>query len=238
MSEAITDIGDGVNTFFRTAAATRAPIRRDPLAIDLDGDGIETVGITATPVLFDHNADGIKTGTGWVKADDAWLALDRDGNGLIDSGRELFGADTVLSGTVGVDAVYATTGFQALKTLDANNDNVFDASDAAFTQVRIWQDTNQDGISQSTELFTLAQKGIASISLNATGTVTNLGNGNVVSGTALALPEMHGSGWVRGKHPARCSFSARIRIKTGCSPRGICASSYKINSTSAALTGC
>ena len=169
---------------FHTATATRPPVRRDPLAIDLDGDGIETVGITATPVLFDHNADGIKTGTGWLKADDAWLALDRDGNGTIDSGSELFGADTVLSGTPGVDAVYASTGFQALQTLDSNHDNVFDANDAAFTQVRIWQDSNQDGISQSTELFTLAQENIASIGLNASTTTTNLGNGNVLSGTA------------------------------------------------------
>jgi hypothetical protein len=76
-----------VNNGFRASVVTRAPALRDPLAIDLDGDGIETIGITATPVLFDHNADGIKTGTGWVKADDAWLALDRDVNGLIDTGR-------------------------------------------------------------------------------------------------------------------------------------------------------
>ncbi len=55
---------------------------RDPLAIDLDGDGIETVGIAGSAVLFDHNADGIKTGTGWVKGDDAWLVLDRNGDGL------------------------------------------------------------------------------------------------------------------------------------------------------------
>lgn len=53
------------------------PPRRDPLAIDLDGDGIETVGIGTDPILFDHNADGIRTGTGWLRGDDAWLALGR-----------------------------------------------------------------------------------------------------------------------------------------------------------------
>jgi hypothetical protein len=75
-------------------ATTQRP--RDPLAIDLDGDGIETVGIptTGTPILFDHDANGVKTGTGWLKGDDAWLVMDRDGNGTIDSGRELFGVDT------------------------------------------------------------------------------------------------------------------------------------------------
>ncbi len=161
------------------------PTPRDPLAIDLDGDGIETVGSVTNPVLFDHNADGIRTGTGWVKGDDAWLVLDRNGNGLIDSGRELFGVDTVLSGTPGIDAVYASTGFHALRTLDANADNVFNAQDAAFADVRLWRDLNQDGVSQAGELFTLTQQNIASISLNASTTNINLGNGNTVSGTAV-----------------------------------------------------
>ncbi|MBK6402426.1 MAG: hypothetical protein IPF74_11000 [Rhodocyclaceae bacterium] len=70
-------------------------VRRDPLAIDLDGDGIETVGVAAG-VLFDHDADAIKTGTGWLKGDDAFVVLDRNGNGTIDSGRELFGVDTIV----------------------------------------------------------------------------------------------------------------------------------------------
>ena len=67
------------NTNFRNALPP--PVRRDPLAIDLNGNGIETVGIGATPILFDHNADGIRTGTGWVQANDAWLVLNRSGNG-------------------------------------------------------------------------------------------------------------------------------------------------------------
>lgn len=59
----------------------------DPLTLDLDGDGLETTGINPTsPILFDHDADGIKTATGWVKSDDAFLVLDRNGNGTIDSG--------------------------------------------------------------------------------------------------------------------------------------------------------
>jgi RTX calcium-binding nonapeptide repeat (4 copies) len=79
----------------------------------------------------------------------------------------------------------ANTGFEALKSLDANNDRVFNASDTAFTQVRLWQDLNQDGISQTGELATLAAKGIASIALVPTDTTTNLNNGNTVTGQAV-----------------------------------------------------
>ena len=184
-------------------SAVFVPPRRDPLAIDLDGDGIEAVGIPASgnPILFDHDADGIKTGTGWVKSDDAWLVLDRDGNGTIDSGRELFGVDTLITVTEtlpgGSQAVTYTrnarTGFEALRTLDTGNgtagstghgDGVFNASDAAFSQVRLWQDLNQDGVSQASELFTLADKGITRINLNETTASTNLGNGNTVTGHA------------------------------------------------------
>lgn len=158
-------------------------IRRDPLAIDLDGDGIETVALSPTaPITFDHNADGTKTGTGWLKGDDAWLVLDRDSNGAIDSGRELFGVDTEI--TVNGTTRNATNGFEALTTLDANGDKVFDAKDAAFTQVRLWRDLNQDGISQASELSTLASKSITAISLNYTSVNTDLGNGNTVTGRA------------------------------------------------------
>jgi len=95
----IPGISNRCNTNFRTAVT---PPRRDPLAIDLDGDGIETVGIptTGSPILFDHDGDGVKTGTGWLKGDDAWLVLDRDGNGTIDTGAELFGVDTMITVTV------------------------------------------------------------------------------------------------------------------------------------------
>ena len=160
----------------------RIPPRRDPLAIDLDGDGIETQGIAASgsPILFDHDANGVRTGTGWVKADDAWLVLDRDGNGSIDSGRELFGVDTQITVTEALPGhttatTYvrnARTGFEALRTLDTGNgsmgssghgDGIFDANDSGFSQVRLWQDLNQDGISQAGELGTLTAKGIASM---------------------------------------------------------------------------
>ena len=88
------------------------PPRTDPLVLDLDNDGIETIGIGSTVVVFDHNADGIRTGTGWVKSDDGFLVLDRNDNGMIDSGRELFGVDTIKS-----NGALAINGFDALSGL-------------------------------------------------------------------------------------------------------------------------
>jgi hypothetical protein len=53
---------------------------RDPLVLDLDGDGIETLGIDPlAPILFDHDADGVKTGTGWIQSDDGLLVIDVNG---------------------------------------------------------------------------------------------------------------------------------------------------------------
>ncbi|MDC7964099.1 calcium-binding protein [Xylella fastidiosa] len=149
--------------------------RRDPLVLDLDGDGIETVA-AGKHILFDHDGDGIKHASGWVKPDDGFLVLDRNGNGRIDDGSELFGADTVLA-----NGHKATSGFEALRDLDSNGDGLFDAADARFTDVRVWRDLNQDGQSQANELFTLSSLGIASITLTPTNTEdVDLGNGNLI----------------------------------------------------------
>ncbi len=153
-------------------------IRRDPLAIDLDGDGIETVGVDAG-VLFDHDADAIKTGTGWLKADDAFVVLDRDGNGTIDSGRELFGVDTVV-GTEPLTgrAIYAVDAFDALKSIDSNGDNLFNSADVQYGNLRLWRDLNQDGISQTTELQGLAEAAITGINLTTQKATKTLPGGN------------------------------------------------------------
>ncbi|MBI5785503.1 MAG: hypothetical protein HZA64_08610 [Rhodocyclales bacterium] len=156
---------------------------KDPLVLDLDNDGIETVGIEAG-ILFDHNADGIKTGTGWLKGDDAFLVLDRNGNGVIDSGRELFGVETLV-GTDNQDhPIYATDGFDALTSVDSNGDGLFNAADTQYTNVRLWQDTNQDGISQANELQSLAQAGITAIDLTTKTASKTLPGGNTQTLTA------------------------------------------------------
>jgi len=157
-----------------STAATVVP-RRDPLALDLDGDGIETVGSRdGDPVIFDHDGDGVRTGTGWLRPDDGWLVLDRNGNGTIDSGRELFGVDTIKS-----NGRFAVDGFDALRDFDANRDGRIDAADAVFENLRIWRDLNQDGISQQDEISSLADNEIVSISVVSQTLFRDLGNGNV-----------------------------------------------------------
>jgi hypothetical protein len=160
---------------------------RDPLVLDLNGAGISTVGINPlAPILFDHDGDGIKTGTGWLGAGEGILVLDLNANGTIDSGRELFGDNTLLQSGPNAGQL-ASNGFTGLAQYDQGSGTVVDgkinSQDAIYTQLRIWQDTNQDGISQATELTTLAQRGIASINLVATQTNTALGNGNTQTWT-------------------------------------------------------
>ncbi|GKT01276.1 RTX toxin [Acidovorax sp. SUPP3434] len=166
-----------VNKLFGLGRNWTAP--RDPLVLDLDGDGIEAVGIDpARPILFDHDGDGTRNATGWIAGDDGLVVLDRNGNGVIDSGRELFGDQTLKP--VGSDGRAQThaNGYEALAAEDGNGDKVIDANDAVYSQLRIWKDTNQDGISQAGELYTLADLGIARIGVAGTASNVNLGNGN------------------------------------------------------------
>ncbi|THG74799.1 hypothetical protein E5198_18800, partial [Pseudomonas sp. A-1] len=167
-------ISDFVSTNF--TSALNFIQRSDPLTLDVDGDGIETVSANSG-ITFDFDGDGLKTGTGWVKGDDALLVRDLDGNGRIDNGSELFGVDTIKR-----DGSKARDGFDALRELDSNADGVFDAQDEHFASVRVWQDRNQDGVSQSNELKTLGEHGIASISLGSTASSQN-SNGNLISAT-------------------------------------------------------
>jgi VCBS repeat-containing protein len=166
-------IGNSSSNFFGSAKTWSPP--RDPIILDLDGDGLETVGL-ASSVYFDHDGDGVLTKTGWAGKDDALLVWDRNANGTIDTGAELFGDFTVLpNGTL------APNGFAALAALDANGDGILDASDPAFAELKLWRDADQNGATGAGELITLADAGI--VSLNLTNALRNqrLSNGNTLS---------------------------------------------------------
>ncbi|WP_302553959.1 hypothetical protein [Comamonas kerstersii] len=148
---------------------------RDPIILDLDGDGLETVGL-ASNVYFDHDGDGVLTRTGWAGKDDALLVWDRNGNGRIDTGAELFGDFTVLpNGTL------APNGFAALAALDANGDGIIDASDPAFAELKLWRDADQNGATGAGELISLADAGIVSLNLAHTLKNQRLANGNTLA---------------------------------------------------------
>ena len=148
----------------------------DPMILDLDGDGIETMAAGQYQgALFDHNKDGIRTATGWVKPDDGLLVLDRNGDGIINNGGELFGDSTLLA-----DGSRAAHGYAALAELDSNGDGKVDAADEQFADLRVWRDLNSDGISTASELFTLEELGIASLDTAYKNTHTGLAGGNTL----------------------------------------------------------
>lgn len=165
-----------VNTQFSSSRKNSSP-----LVLDLDGDGVEITRLSGA-ITFDHDADLVRTGTAWVGVDDGLLAMDRDGNGLIESGRELFGNNTQLPG-----GAFADDGYEALRALDSSGDGVLDAGDAAYSQLRVWRDVDQDGMSDSGELWTLEDIGIDRISLAAVDFTQVLEDGTRLDGAGSFL---------------------------------------------------
>jgi hypothetical protein len=148
------DIADFVrDLYYDVGAIIASPLLfvwRDPLSLDLDGDGIELVSLANSTTYFDLDGNGFAERTGWVSSDDGILVRDGNRNGNVDSVAELFGSAT-------------QDGFAVLETFDDNHDGKIDAADAVFADLKVWRDLNQNGVSEAGELFTLGQLGIQSI---------------------------------------------------------------------------
>ena len=124
-----------------------------PLALDLNGDGaISLVSLSKSKTLFDVTGDGMSELTGWIGANDGILVNDTNNNGTIDNITEMFGNQVKINGFVAL-----------ADKMDTNHDGVVNAQDTNFTSLQVWQDTNQDGISQNSELKTLTELGITEI---------------------------------------------------------------------------
>lgn len=137
----------------------------DPIVFDLDGDGVELTSYK-NGAAFDITATGRNTTTAFVTGGDAFLALDRNRNGFIDDGSELFG-----------DQRGAANGFEELRKLDSNADGVIDRNDAGYADLLLFRD-NGDGKTEAGELLSLADAGIASLALNYRDTNIAAAGGN------------------------------------------------------------
>ncbi len=136
------------------------PSNCSPIIIDLTGDGFFLTS-AANGVKFDIANTGTPLQIAWTaNGNNAFLVLDRNGNGVINSGAELFGNFTPQP------ASDHPNGFLALAQYDSNGDGVIDAQDPIYSRLRLWVDANHDGISQPGELHTLPEMGVFSISLN------------------------------------------------------------------------
>jgi hypothetical protein len=134
-----------------------------PIIIDVNNDGYKLTDAT-NGVRFDIDGDGLEELVSWTAegSDDAFLFLDRNEDGVVNNGGELFGNHTNQ-----LPSPHAN-GFLALAEYDkrfygGNGDRVIASSDSAHSKLRLWRDDNHNGICEPAEVFTLEEFGIKSI---------------------------------------------------------------------------
>jgi hypothetical protein len=115
----------------------------------------------SSSVGFDIDGEGVCDSFDWPMPETPWLALDRDGNGAIDAGSELFGSGTILSG-----GERARNGFAALAELDSDGDGSISSADARWDELLLWGDHDGDRVGSGLELQRLSSEGLVRIDLD------------------------------------------------------------------------
>jgi hypothetical protein len=150
----------------RIATCTTSFSLRSPLVLlwpeAPSGDSSTPFRIQTSLTRFDIDGDGVKEPMGWVAGKAGFLALDLNGNDIIDDGRELFGDATML---LAKDGMHAVNGFEALAQYDDNQDSVIDQKDAVMSRLIVWFDSDSDGDSDPSELVPIAMMGVERIDL-------------------------------------------------------------------------
>lgn len=152
------------------ASLAQAPLVRacnSPIILDLNNDGIHTTDL-GWGVRFDIDSDGESELTGWTlpSSEDAFLWLDLNRNGVVDSGLELFGDATLLP-----DGTFARHGFEALAIYDSpelggNGDGLISRLDLIWKDLLLWNDRNHDAKTDRGEVSRLGVYSIVALGLD------------------------------------------------------------------------
>ncbi|WP_354443570.1 Ig-like domain-containing protein [Ottowia thiooxydans] len=143
-----------------------------PVVIDLGGDGLQLIDAASSPAQWDVNGDGAADQMGWIGPQDAFLALDRDGDGRITRLDEFSFMD---------DWPGARTDLEGLQAFDTNGDGMLSAEDERWQDFGLFQDLNSNGIQDEGEFTPMVDTGIVAISLTGQGEAFDI-NGNLVMG--------------------------------------------------------
>lgn len=153
----------------------------DPLVIDLKNNGFLPSSLESG-ANFDLDVNGMAERINWIQEDDVILAYDKNEDGIINDGSEVFGDNTVLT-----SGNKAENGFEALREFDSNIDGVINKEDEKFNKLLLWKDENRDGISDESELKTLEDCNIDSIKLNYSKLNSNTKSGAVLGNVSSVM---------------------------------------------------